>query len=285
MTSKAPVFVGGMFKSGTSLLRAMLGQHKNIASGLETYWFEMDIAAGKGRGGEPLEDHLLRLATYYHLDLEQVRAMTRDAPDAETFLDRFMTAAARAQGKPRWLEKTPGNIAQADRIVRRWPDAKVVHIVRDPRDIYGSLREAKKWDVPEAFASRWCVMFAGEAAGLRSGALNAQSYLAVRYEQLVADAETVMRRVLAFLGESYDPAAAQFAGRDDEYNIVLQSTGKASTTLARMREPISDSRVGLWREVPAAELAAVRAFAQAQGLGARYDAIVAESGMLAAAAQ
>lgn len=285
MTSKAPAFVGGMFKSGTSLLRAMLGQHRNIASGLETYWFEMDIAAGKGRGGEPLEDHLARLAAYYHVDLDQVRAMTRDNPDSETFLDRFMTAAARAQGKPRWLEKTPGNIAQADRIVRRWPQARIVHIVRDPRDIYGSLREAKKWDVPEAFASRWCAMFAGEAAGLKSGALNSRSYLAVRYEQLVADAETVMRRVLSFLDEPWDPAAAQFSGRDDEYNIVLKETGKSSTTLARMRQPISESRVGLWRDVPPAELEAVRAYAHSQGLGARYDAIVAESGTLAAAAQ
>lgn len=272
MTSKAPVFVGGMFKSGTSLLRAMLGQHKTIASGLETYWFEMDIAAGKGRGGEPLDDQLARLATYYRLDLDQVRAMTRACPDAETFLDRFMTAAAKAQSKPRWLEKTPGNIAQADRIVRRWPGARIVHIVRDPRDIYGSLCESKKWDVPEEFASRWCVMFAGEVAGLKSGALNAQSYLAVRYEQLVADAEMVIRCVLAFLDEPWDPAAAQFSGRDDEYNIVLQSTGKASTTLARMREPISDSRVGLWRDVPPAELATVRAYAISQGLGARYDA-------------
>lgn len=284
MTSTAPAFVGGMFKSGTSLLRAMLGQHRNIASGLETYWFEMDIPAGKGRGGEPLPEQLARLAAYYHLDLGEVNAMTRDNPDAETFLDRFMTAAARAQGKPRWLEKTPGNITQSDRILRHWPDARIVHIVRDPRDIYGSLREAKKWDVPEAFASRWCVMFAGEAAGLQSGALNPRSYLAVRYEQLVTDPERLIRRILDFLGEPWDAAAAQFSGRDDEYNIVLKETGKASTTLARMRAPISESRVGLWRDVPPAELEAVRQYAHGQGLGTRYDAIVTESGALAGVA-
>ena len=42
---RAPIFIGGMFKSGTSLLRAMLGQHSAIASGLETYWFDWDWAA------------------------------------------------------------------------------------------------------------------------------------------------------------------------------------------------------------------------------------------------
>ena len=170
------------------------------------------------------------------------------------------------------------------RILRHWPDAKIVHIVRDPRDIYGSLREAKKWDVPEAFASRWCAMFAGESAGLKSGALNPRTYLVVRYERLVTEPEAVIRTVLDFLGEPWDPAAAQFSGRDDEYNIVLKETGKASTTLARMRTPISESRVGLWRDVPPAELDAVRAYAERQGLGPRYNAIVTESGTLAGVA-
>ena len=38
----SPIFIGGLFKSGTTLLRAMLGQHSAIASGLETQWFKMD---------------------------------------------------------------------------------------------------------------------------------------------------------------------------------------------------------------------------------------------------
>ena len=37
-----PIFIGGIFRSGTTLLRAMLGQHPNIAAGLETYWFDID---------------------------------------------------------------------------------------------------------------------------------------------------------------------------------------------------------------------------------------------------
>jgi hypothetical protein len=279
---QAPAFVGGMFKSGTSLLRAMLGQHKNIASGLETYWFEMDIPAGKGRGGEPLKDQLARLTAYYGLDLDVVRGMTKDGPSAEVFLDRFMTEAARVQKKPRWLEKTPGNITQADRIQRKWPGAPIMHIVRDPRDIYASFRLAKKWDQPDAFASRWSAIFAAEAAGLRSHALNGKTFLAVRYENLVNQPEPTIRTILSFLAEPWDPAAARFAGRDDEYNLVLKETGKASTTLARMREPLVESRVGLWREVPAAELKAVRDYAARQGLGERYDAIVAESDQIAA---
>lgn len=272
---KPPIFLGGMFKSGTSLLRAMLGQHRNIASGLETYRFEVNVGAGTGRGGEPLADHLARLAAYYKLPLNDVEAMAKGARDAEGFLDAFMTAVARAAGKARWAEKTPGNITQSARIRARWPRSPLLHIVRDPRDVYASLCEAKKWNSPVEFGSRWCAMFAGADAGVQAGTLTNANYLEVRYETLVLAPEATMRAIVAFVGEEWDPACAGFTGRDDEFQIVREKTGKASTTLARMREPLSEGRVGLWRAVPVAELDAVRAFAHKQGLGPRYDRIVA----------
>ena len=77
----------------------------------------------------------------------------------------------------------------------------------------------------------------------------ADSLLALRYEDLIARPEGTMRRVLAFVGEPWEPAVAYFAGREDEYDKVLRLTGKASTTLARMRKPITDERVGLWRRL------------------------------------
>lgn len=275
--SNVPIFLGGMFKSGTSLLRAMLGQHRAIASGLETYWFEVDPRGGKGRGGEPIGPYLARLAAYFELPVAEVEAIARASADAEAFLDAFMTRVARAAGKPRWAEKTPGNIVHARRIRARWPKAPVVHIVRDPRDIYASLLEAGKWTSAEDFGSRWCTMFAGCEDGIRSGALAPADYIEVRYESLVLAPETTMRSVVAFVGEDWDPAAGRFAGRDDEFRVVLEQTGKASTTLARLRTPLSDDRVGLWRKVGAQQLDLVRAYVAAQGLGARYDRIVADT--------
>jgi len=52
----SPIFVGGYFKSGTSLLRALLGQHPDVASGLETHWFAIDPKRQLGRHGEALHD-------------------------------------------------------------------------------------------------------------------------------------------------------------------------------------------------------------------------------------
>lgn len=75
----------------------------------------------------------------------------------------------------------------------------------------------------------------------------AHNLLSIRYEDLIANPEKTMRRVLQFVGEPWQAAVAHFAGRDDEYDKVLRVTGKASTTLERLRKPLTDERVGLWR--------------------------------------
>ena len=92
-----------------------------------------------------------------------------------------------------------------------------------------------------------------------------------------------MRTVVSHVDEAWDGAVARYEGRDDEYHLVLAETGKASTTLAHMREPISDFRIGLWRDVPPAQLDAVRTYVHGHGLGSRYDRIVTDSAAFAAA--
>ena len=72
--SRAPIFIGGMFKSGTSLLRAMLGQHSAIASGLETYWFDWSWSA---RESDNMKMMYGRLAHFFDMSVAEVSAMAR----------------------------------------------------------------------------------------------------------------------------------------------------------------------------------------------------------------
>lgn len=264
----APVFIGGYFKSGTSLLRALLGQHPRIASGLETHWFAIDPRAGTGRGGEPIGETAARIATFFHLDPEAVDAAAHRAASGEDFLCALMAMHARAQGKPRWAEKTPDNLLHVDRVFAHWPEARFVHIVRDPRDVYLSLRNCGKAGDEDAFATAWASWIeAGEAAGERAGL---GRFLTIVYEDLVVEPEPVMRRVVDLLGEDWDPAVARFDGKADEYDLVLKATGKKSTTLESLSRPLFADRVGLWREaLPAAAIARLdAALTRAGAMGA-----------------
>lgn len=244
--TQSPIFVGGMYKSGTTLLRAMLGQHSHIASGLETYWFDWDWS---GRDGATMREAFARLVEYFDLPSGRFDELASNAESAEAFLHALMTEVARSQGKRRWLEKTPGNIAHVDRIWSAWPNAQVLHIVRDPRDVFASLVEAKKWSSADEFADRWCSTI-GEGERLVAAiAPDPGLYLSVRYERLIGMPDATMRDVLGFLGEPWEPQVAVFEGREEDYKKVLKATGKASTTLERLKKPLTAQRVGIWKKV------------------------------------
>ena len=272
--SRAPIFIGGMFKSGTTLLRAMLGQHSAIASGLETYWFDWDWPQCEGA---EMRRTFARLAGYFDMSAEEVVALAKASASPEDFLSALMDELARKEGKPRWAEKTPGNIAHVDRIWQAWPDAQVVHIIRDPRDIFASLVEAKKWDTASDFADRWASTIGrGERllAQLKPGA---QSYIAVRYEDLIKAPDTTMKRVIEFLREKWEPAVASFGGKAEDFEKVLEATGKASTTLERLKEPLTGERVGIWAQVLSkAQLAEIQQAVAARGFADLYERVTAE---------
>ena len=274
----APIFIGGMFKSGTSLLRAMLARHSAISAGLETAWFELNWKAELGRGGEALADYVSRTAGFYDEDPAIAKKMAAESPDPESFIDQLLGAKARRDGSHRWAEKTPGNVRQAARIFRHWPDARMIHIIRDPRDIFASLRQAGKWDTVDDFARRWCNTF-GDWEGFKStGVATAKNSLEIRYESLVRAAAATMGGVLEFLGEAWQPAVAEHDGRAGDFEQVLAATGKASSTLQRLAEPLSASRIGIWREtLTAKEMSAAQAFAGERGLGDIYQRCFAEA--------
>lgn len=242
---KPPIFIGGLFKSGTSLLRAMLGQHSAIASGLETYWFDLNW---KSKDDEFWE-RINLLSKFYEADENETHNLVDESENVAQFLNNFLTKYTVRLSCQRWVEKTPGNIKHLDRIFQYWPDAKVIHIIRDPRDVFASLREAKKWDSLDKYVALWCDFFQKAERFKAENRSKNEQIMEVRYEDLVLDSVTTMKSVLKFIGEPWEDAVAQFMGKNEDYEKVLKYVGKASTTLDRLRSPLTKSRVGIWKMV------------------------------------
>lgn len=262
----APIFIGGVIKSGTSLLRAMLGKHSNIAAGLETYWFDMRLngtpesqkEALPGRVENELEHQLERLAKFFDLSRDAVMRIAAESDSSERFLDRFMATYAQSLGKPRWLEKTPGNILHVDRIRAAWPDAMMLFCTRNPLDVYASCLQAGRWEDPKLFAGIWCDYFEAYRSFSESGLLIAENCRSVSYENLIADPAGEIAGVLEFLGEPFEAGVAVYEGQSRDFDIVHSVTGKKSTTLERMKAPLQKDRVGIFHEtVSSAQVAAI----------------------------
>lgn len=252
-----PIFIGGMYKSGTSLLRAMLGQHSNIAGGLETFWFDLDVADKNqikqstinwdATRKEPLEQHISRLADFFDFDKDFVFSIIKICTSPEEFIDRFMSEYAALKGKKRWLEKTPANILHIERIFAFWPNAYFIHVVRDPRDVYSSnALKSEELSKPEFFARLWIKFISAYEEAKKN--CFPRSMIEIRYEDLVLDPAKTMRRVLDFVHEPWEIKVAGFYGEPQDLAKVRKITGITSSTLMRLSRPLATDRIGAWKK-------------------------------------
>jgi hypothetical protein len=213
-----PVFVVGPDRSGTTLMFALLASHPNISMVRRTnMWRYFHRRYGDLRSARNLE-RCLR-------DMTRYRRMQHLHPDAERIRNEFLQGeatygrlfalfhehhAARA-GKTRWGDKSLHTEHFAEGVFDEFPLARIVHMVRDPRDRYASVRKRHGRDLSRVGAAtgRW---LESTRAGLRNHARFPHRYLLARYEDLVRDPEGTMRHVCSFIDEDYSPAMLSMGG-------------------------------------------------------------------------
>ena len=169
----------------------------------------------------------------------------------------FYEAYAAQEGKPRWGDKSPPYTWKAKRIQRALPEAHFIHLIRDGRDVALSLSEVS-WGPGgvQAAAAKW-VDELGRARQ-RARRLAPGTYMELRYEDLVADPEPLLRRVAEFVDLPWDAAMLEYhRGAEARMKEVIRDFhplgGGTITAEERKRQhelvssPPSSSRVGRWR--------------------------------------
>jgi hypothetical protein len=115
---------------------------------------------------------------------------------------------ALAKGKVRWADKTPSYALILDFVDDLYPDCQVIHVIRDPLDVIDSWRR-RLGILPAHQAVRAWPEHIRAATAFRD-THSAERYTEIRYEQLVAQPENVMRPVVEWLGETWDEAMLHF---------------------------------------------------------------------------
>jgi Sulfotransferase family len=263
-------FVVGIARSGTTLLRLMLDAHPQLTIPPETHFLprlftHFDRWVKEGAAGDELRDRAIELITSHprwgDIDLEPDEVRRRmDGYEPFTAGDAarsFFEAYASQEGKPRWGDKSPPYTWKAKRIQRALPEAHFIHLIRDGRDVALSLSEVS-WgpgDV-QAAATKWVDELT--RARHRARRLTAGTYMELRYEDLVADPEPLLRRIAGFVDLPWDRSMLDYHhGAEDRMKEVVRDFhplgGGTITAEERKRQhelvssPPSSSRVGRWR--------------------------------------
>ena len=225
----SPVFIIGMPRSGTTLVEQILASHSQVYAAGETDDFARAMLGVDGLGGDPaaspeamssMSDEQLRAVGARYVEL-----ITEGAPAATRIVD-----------------KTMENFRFAGLIHLALPNAKIIHVRRDPRDtcvscfsklFHGYLPYT--YDLAEL--GRYYRRYDDLMAHWRR-VTPATAMLEVRYEDVVADLETQTRRILAHCGLDWDVNCLDF-------HLTQRAVRTASAT--QVRQPIYDHSIGRWR--------------------------------------
>lgn len=229
------VFVTGASRSGTTMLARMLGAHSAILTFNELHYFgslwDPRDRQRELSGRDLSELAALLLARHNHglwgappTDVERswgrrlVREMPNDQCTPAGLFDAFSRRLADDAGKTFACEQTPRNIFYARELLELYPNARIVHIVRDPRAVLASQKNrwrlrrlgAHHLPISEMLRNRvnyhpltmgklW-LRATEEANQLRDH----PRFTIVRFEDMATDSQEGARHLCAFLGLEFE---------------------------------------------------------------------------------
>jgi tetratricopeptide (TPR) repeat protein len=227
----APVFIVGMPRSGTTLTEQILaGHHAMFGAGERTALsFSYARLGGPGAGGGESAEGVARVA-----DTAQAK-LTHEA-------DRYLRELhALAPDKARVVDKMPGNFRLLGLVGLLIPRARIIHCVRDPRDIGFSIF-SRRFMGHHAYAHdlRDLGWYIAQHHRLMAHwtAVLPNPILRVHLHDWMADLPGTLARVLEFLELDYDPACERFFELDREVRTASK---------AQVRRPVNRAGLGRWR--------------------------------------
>lgn len=235
-----PFFIVGCGRSGTSLLRSWLNTHNEIAIPLESLFLVDYLRASDRMPVETLKRFLVNEPEIREWGISPVASdlePSRTIAEAITNLHELYVAA---HGKKFWGQKTPRFVRHLPVLLKHFPKARFVHVVRDPRAVVNSLMKSEVHRSSAFHASRrWREDVALGLAFERSWP---DKTLRLSYEAFVSNPQAVLKEVADFLGI---PAAwnvrEQQARGSEEYSGFYKSIH------ANLDLPPSTERIEAWK--------------------------------------
>lgn len=221
-----PIFVLGVYGSGTTLLRYVLDSHSRICC--------------------PPESDFLSPLAHLAADARSLQGLDAMGFDEEHLLLKlrelalyFYSGYAASWDKPRWADKTPVYVDHADFLLRLFPDAQFIHIHRHGLDQAHSFtrggthsrRVLTGYERPGEDPRLGCLRYWSEKIErlLAFQEEHPERCFRLGYEALCKDPEGQLRPLFEFLGEDWEPEVLEFHTRPhdkgNEHGRVLATRG------------------------------------------------------------
>jgi tetratricopeptide (TPR) repeat protein len=225
-TSRTPIFVVGLPRTGTTLTDRILSSHSEVQSAGESQLLQMVLRGGTRAGNQ------------IGISPQQIEAAARR--DSADIAAEYVAAILHRLGdEPYFVEKLPENFLYLGLIAKAWPNARIVHLRRNPMDACFAMYKqsffrfayslddlAKYYLAYDKLSRHWRDVLAGRV-------------IEVEYEQLVSDQECQTRRLLKALELPFEEACLHF-----EKNAAPIATASS----VQVREKVHTQSVNKWKK-------------------------------------
>ena len=240
------VFIVGVPRSGTTLMRDLLSRHPQVAMPQDE--FQLIPFLIKRFGLKAVLDDtdvdrylaILKRSAFYHhrkvdTSLKNWRPTSSTLPEIITeTLQRFapegLTSDLRYIG-----DKTPNNLLHLNAISEAFPGCKFIHVVRDPRDVALSARKAWKKSLTRVAYQWQC----GVTAANDFYQEHPEAILTVRYEDLLADSRNTLTSVCNFLDLPFDESLLELTGSREKMGDAAGFPGLKTDNTGKYEQGLS----------------------------------------------
>lgn len=238
---KPPFFIMGCVRSGTTILRDIIASHPLLFAPNETHFYRFADPYGTMAYIRPLlnqkilQKHRLKdnIDEAYFKDDILLKSYNRGQ-----LMQKYGTSFLKAQNAPpgaRWFDKTPQHVYGALLIAHQFPDAKFIHIVRDPRNVVSSLRTSDQvMTIKETVgaANYWL-----EAAIIMKSLkqLLGDRLHELHYQAFTANPKTEIDLIMTFL--------------DEDSNQIRFDLNKVKPEKNKYRSTLPDEDIDIIREI------------------------------------
>jgi predicted Zn-dependent protease len=243
---KTPVFVLGLPRTGTTLTDRILSSHSQIESTGENQFMEMAIRSESGIHSNDIINTEM-IAAYRDRDIAPVARKYLEAGDYLLGNKRF------------FIDKMPQNFMYLGFIAKAFPDARIVHLNRNPMDAcFAMYKQVFSW----AFRCSYTLQDLGHYYVAYSRIMRhwrnvlGDRIIEVAYEELVSSHEDQTRILLDRIGVDFEDACLTFHQNE---------TATASASSTQVREKIHTRSVGRWKRF-AKQLMPLQKYLESQGI-------------------
>jgi len=261
------VFIVGVGRSGTSLLQNMLNAHSNICFLPENSFLRRYFASGKfddlvkNADTQAFARKLAKDTTFKRLQLSSRKLADLLESDGGRIGDQFFVQVMREYIGDNQLckfigDKDPRLIEFLPMLHASFPNARIIHIYRDPRDVALSKTKAP-WSRDRSFLAN---LFAGRVqwtlARQTGIALFGEHFYEIAYEDLISEPQRVLERLCEFMGLEFDlemlspETGGQNIVASDEIPWKRKSLGPIlSNNAEKWRKELSPTQIALTEAV------------------------------------